>query len=63
MTFYKTYRLVQRYAEGALEHRVEWSGRFTPKGVSEAEASSLFQAIYDDGLKALISGWTTRAAE
>ena len=33
--------------------RVEWSGRFTPDGVSEDEAASLFQRIYDDGLQAL----------
>ena len=33
--------------------RVEWSGRFTPKGVSAAEASGLFQGIFEDGLKAL----------
>lgn len=33
--------------------RVEWSGRFTPAGVTDAEASRLFQCIYDDGLKAL----------
>lgn len=33
--------------------RVEWSGRFTPRGVSESEAARLFQGIYEDGLKAL----------
>jgi Polyketide cyclase / dehydrase and lipid transport len=33
--------------------RVEWSGQFTPKGVSDDEASSLFRGIYEDGLKAL----------
>jgi hypothetical protein len=33
--------------------RVEWSGRFTPNGVSEDEVSSLFRSIYEDGLKAL----------
>jgi hypothetical protein len=33
--------------------RVEWSGQFTPAGVSDQEASKLFQGIYDDGLKAL----------
>ena len=33
--------------------RVEWSGRFTPVGVSSSEASHLFQAIFEDGLKAL----------
>ena len=35
--------------------RVEWSGHFTPAGVSDQEVSKLFQGIYDDGLKALVS--------
>lgn len=34
--------------------RVEWSGHFTPNGVRDAEASQLFQKIYDDGLKSLV---------
>lgn len=38
---------------GAKGSRVEWSGRFEPKGVSDAEVSRLFQGIYEDGLKAL----------
>ena len=33
--------------------RVEWSGTFTPVGVTDAEISALFQRIYEDGLKAL----------
>jgi len=33
--------------------RVEWSGIFTPNGISGEEASKLFQGIFDDGLKAL----------
>src|SRR5262245_61711794 len=32
---------------------VEWSGTFVAKGVSDSEASKLFQGIFDDGLKAL----------
>ncbi|MFE7890362.1 SRPBCC family protein [Streptomyces sp. NPDC057412] len=32
---------------------VEWSGTFTPAGVSEEEAVALFQGIYRDGLAAL----------
>ena len=32
---------------------VEWSGIFTPVGVSDQEAIELFQGIYKDGLKAL----------
>lgn len=33
--------------------RVEWSGSFTPDGVSDAEVSKLFKGIYEAGLKAL----------
>ncbi|MFJ5779002.1 SRPBCC family protein [Streptomyces sp. NPDC093094] len=32
---------------------VQWSGRFTPDGVSDAEAEELFAGIYRDGLAAL----------
>lgn len=42
--------------------RVEWSGQFTPKGVSSEEASRLFQGIYDDGLKALADRYASRTA-
>ncbi|MFJ9173105.1 SRPBCC family protein [Streptomyces sp. NPDC102360] len=34
--------------------RVEWSGAFTPVGVSDAEAEDLFHGIYADGLAALL---------
>ncbi|MFF3833312.1 SRPBCC family protein [Streptomyces sp. NPDC002455] len=34
--------------------RVEWSGSFTPAGVSAAEAEELFHGIYADGLAALL---------
>ena len=37
--------------------RVEWSGEFTPQGVSDEEASRLFRGIYEDGLKALAAGF------
>ncbi|MFD4789202.1 SRPBCC family protein [Streptomyces sp. NPDC058459] len=33
--------------------RVEWSGTFTPAGVTEEEAVSLFHGIYTEGLAAL----------
>jgi len=33
--------------------RVDWSGTFTPKGVSESEASKLVQGVFEVGLKAL----------
>lgn len=32
---------------------VQWSGRFTPDGVSDAEVEDLFGGIYRDGLAAL----------
>lgn len=37
-------------ADGSL---VEWSGIFTPDGVSDAEVEALFKGIYDGGLEAL----------
>ncbi|HEV3427705.1 MAG TPA: SRPBCC family protein [Paraburkholderia sp.] len=33
--------------------QVDWSGEFTPDGVSDEEATHLFEGIYRDGLKAL----------
>ncbi|MGW7260853.1 SRPBCC family protein [Streptomyces sp. NPDC054834] len=33
--------------------RVEWSGTFTPDGVTDGEAIALFHGIYRDGLAAL----------
>jgi hypothetical protein len=42
-----------RETDGGTGSRVEWSGRFTPKGVSNQEASQLFQEIYEGGLNAL----------
>jgi hypothetical protein len=33
--------------------RVEWSATFTPTGVSDAEASKIFQSIFEAGLKEL----------
>ncbi|MGW2823694.1 SRPBCC family protein [Streptomyces sp. NPDC001443] len=32
---------------------VQWSGRFTPDGITDAEAEALFAGIYRDGLDAL----------
>ncbi|MFE1290271.1 SRPBCC family protein [Streptomyces sp. NPDC058751] len=32
---------------------VQWSGRFTPDGVTDAEVEDLFASIYRDGLDAL----------
>ena len=39
--------------------RVEWSGSFTPTGVTDTEAEELFHGIYTDGLAALLE--TVRA--
>jgi len=39
--------------KGEKESRVEWSGTFTPAGVTDEEASTLFKKIYEDGLRAL----------
>jgi hypothetical protein len=48
------YQSTLRVAENnSNTSRVEWFGSFTPSGVSEAEASKLFQGIYDTGLAAL----------
>lgn len=39
--------------DGDQSARVDWSGEFTPNGVSDEEASRLFEGIYRDGLSAL----------
>ncbi|MFS8050905.1 SRPBCC family protein [Rhizobium sp. BR 314] len=39
--------------DGDQSSRVEWSGEFTPAGVSDEDASALFGGIYRDGLSAL----------
>jgi hypothetical protein len=49
--YYSTLKVTS--ADGGKNSRVEWSGEFTPKAVSDQEASRIFQTIYDDGLKAL----------
>lgn len=38
---------------GGRSSMVEWSGSFTPAGVSDQEAIDLFHGIYKDGLTAL----------
>jgi hypothetical protein len=47
-------------SNGGKTCRVEWTGSFTPKGVSKTDAAKLFQGIYDDGLKALSAGLASR---
>ncbi|WP_444913190.1 SRPBCC family protein [Microbulbifer sp. PAAF003] len=49
--YYSTLRVKDTDTSGVS--RVEWFGEFTPVGVSEEEASSLFQEIYENGLSAL----------
>jgi hypothetical protein len=39
--------------------RVVWSGEFKPVGVSDTDASRIFQNIYDQGLKTLASHFVT----
>ncbi|MGW4909246.1 SRPBCC family protein [Streptomyces sp. NPDC004270] len=45
-----TLQVVDRGGDGS---RVEWSGTFTPDGVTDAEATALFEGVYRDGLTAL----------
>jgi len=42
-----------RKLSGGKTSLVEWSGSFTPVGVSDEEVINLFHGIYKDGLKAL----------
>ncbi|MGW7544936.1 SRPBCC family protein [Streptomyces sp. NPDC054770] len=45
-----TLQVVERGGDGC---RVEWSGTFTPDGVTDVEATALFEGIYRDGLAVL----------
>ena len=49
--YYSTLKVVA--TNSGAGSRVEWSGEFTPKDLSDEAASKIFQGIYDDGLKAL----------
>ncbi|WP_296258176.1 MULTISPECIES: SRPBCC family protein [unclassified Pseudomonas] len=40
-------------ADGEHGALVEWSGTFTPVGISDAEAETLFLGVYEGGLEAL----------
>jgi uncharacterized protein YndB with AHSA1/START domain len=40
--------------------RVEWSGEFTPAGVTNQEASRIFQGIFEAGLKALAGKFASK---
>jgi len=49
--------------DGGRKSRVEWSGEFTPNlGVTDQQASAIFQKIYEDGLEALGKGLASKAA-
>ncbi|MFJ1787200.1 SRPBCC family protein [Streptomyces anulatus] len=39
---------------------IQWSGRFTPEGVTDEEAETLFSGIYRDGLEAVATALATR---
>jgi hypothetical protein len=47
-------------AEDGRGSRVDWSGRFTPNGVSDREASRLIQGIYEDGFEALVTAFASQ---
>ncbi|MDX3853212.1 SRPBCC family protein [Streptomyces sp. AK02-01A] len=49
--YLSTIKVSDAAGEGAAV--VEWSGTFTPAGVSEDEAIALFHGVYSDGLAAL----------
>jgi hypothetical protein len=59
VTGYQSTLCVQA-TDGGKGSRVKWSGQFIPKGVSDREASRLFQSIYEDGLKALAGGFASK---
>ncbi len=52
--------LAVKESAGSKGCRVEWSGTFTPQGVSDGEASALFRGIYENGLKALAQKLASR---
>lgn len=56
------YRSTLRVLDAGAGARVEWSGEFTPAGVSDEEASRLFGTIYRDGLDALAQGYQARSS-
>ncbi|HXZ06468.1 MAG TPA: SRPBCC family protein [Paraburkholderia sp.] len=49
---YRATLSVQEIEDGRAS-QVDWSGEFTPNGVSDEEASRLFEGIYREGLAAL----------
>jgi hypothetical protein len=49
--------------DGESSSCVEWSGIFAPDGISDEEASKLFQGIFDDGLRALAARFKSENPE
>ncbi|WP_254509277.1 SRPBCC family protein [Anatilimnocola floriformis] len=45
---------------GGGRSRVEWSGEFTPSGVTEQFVTQLFQRIYTDGVNALAARYAAK---
>jgi len=50
-------KLEVREVPGKQTASVEWSGSFTPVGVTDAEATELFSGVYQGGLEALKSNF------
>ena len=62
VTGYQSTLCVQAMGDGKSS-RVKWFGQFVPKGVTDQQASRLFQGFYEDGLKALAAGFTSSKAK
>ncbi|WP_321788782.1 SRPBCC family protein [Paraburkholderia sp. J94] len=60
VTAYRSTLQVREIEDGRAA-QVEWFGEFTPVGVSDAEASALFEGIYRDGLQALAKAFADKA--
>jgi hypothetical protein len=56
VTGYRSTLQVRESGEAGAS-QVDWSGEFTPNGVSDDEASSLFEGIYREGLRALAASF------
>ena len=59
--YLSTLRILE--TDGGKGSRVQWSAWFTPKGVSDQEASRIYQEIFEDGLKALASRFASKKNE
>ncbi|WP_144147215.1 SRPBCC family protein [Paraburkholderia sp. BCC1884] len=59
VTHYRATLRVQALDDGTS--KVDWVGEFAPVGVSDAEATALFEGIYRDGLQALAMSFAGKA--